>query len=332
MFGPSPGPRRRNGIALAVATVTASLTGWSSAACAEDAPREAVIGTFESTAAARAAQGRPATFDFQPGAPESRAPAAAGRVLDPVADDDETSRMFADALDDLEAGKAASAQRKFELVVGRDPDSHLARSARAHLADLYRDSGIAGTSEAAARPAQPKFATPRAGLGAADVAVTSDRGPALPADGAMPVAPGVEEEFITEAGDRVFFGSASAELGQRARAVLAAQARWLANHPDLVAVIEGHADDGTMPDEQSAKLSAQRAAAVRDRLVTEGIPERRLYVAGVGRTQPVATCGGPDCAAQNRRVVTVLKSLVREGGRRGGSQSFASDLPPQAAH
>ncbi len=322
MFGPILGPRRRHGIALAVAGVTASLA-FSSALHAEEAAADAVIGTFESANEARAAKGQPATFDFEPRAPR----AASAEDRGELAPEDEVSRLFADALDDLENGEAAAAQRKFEGVVARDPDGHLAKNARGYLADLYRTAATPPASAASAP--QEKFAAQRSALGAADIAVAKNK-PAV-ATGGVPVPPGVEEEFIVEAGDRVFFGSGSAELGQRARIVLAAQARWLAAHAHVIAVIEGHADDGDMPEAQSALLSEQRAVAVHDRLIAEGVPASRLFVVSAGRSQPIADCPGPDCAAQNRRVVTVLKHLTREGGQ-GRGQSLASDGTPWAKH
>jgi outer membrane protein OmpA-like peptidoglycan-associated protein len=325
MFGPHVGPRRRNGIALAVASVTASLA-FSSLVQAEDAAPEAVIGTFESAKAARASEGRPATFDFERGQP---APARDSES----AGDDEISRIFADALDALENGNAAAAQRKFEVVVARDPESHLAKDARGYLADLYRSPAPTKTkAEKTTAESASKFTAQRSGLGAADVMPESTAPAPVAAVAGIPVSPGVEEEFIVEAGDRVFFGSGSAELGQRARIVLAAQARWLARRGDVIAVVEGHADDGSMPEVQSAKLSELRAIAVRDRLVAEGVPAARLTIAGAGRSQPIANCPGSDCAAQNRRVVTVLKLLTREGGRRDRGKSVAADATPQPTH
>lgn len=326
MFGPVLGPRQYRVLALAMASAAGALS-LSPTVQAEDAASEAVIGTFEATKAARAAEGRPATFDFDARVRSSDDRPSPGEG----ADDDAVSRLFADALDDLEHGKADSAQRKFEGVVARDPEGHLAKSARSYLADLYRATvGEGEKKSATVNKSSSKFATQRSALGAADIARDESQQQRAAGISGVPVSAGVEEEFIVQAGDRVFFGSGSAELGQRARIVLAAQARWLARHGDVIAVIEGHADDGNLPDAQSALLSEQRAAAVRDRLLAEGIPEARLFVAAAGRSQPIADCRSPDCAAQNRRAVTVLKVLTREGGRHRRGPAVASDgaAPP----
>lgn len=343
MFGPLPGPWRRISFALTMASVTFVVGLAPGVARAEDGP-EAVIGTFESTNAPRAAQGKPATFDFavpsassQPRVPaQQKAPVQAEPKAiigaETRSEDEGVSRLYADALDDLENGRSSSAERKFEQVVARDPDGHLAKTARGYLAELYRGPAPA-TQQVSTAPhapvAQPKFATPRSSLGAGTLAKSGQDQPAVarPATESLGIAvsAGVEEEFIVTAGDRVFFAAGSADLGQRARIVLSAQARWLASHPDLKAVIEGHADDGALPSEQTTQLSEARALAVRDRLMEEGIAASRLNISGLGRRQPVADCPGPDCAAQNRRAVTVLKTNARDIGRQGRGPAVASE-------
>jgi outer membrane protein OmpA-like peptidoglycan-associated protein len=110
-----------------------------------------------------------------------------------------------------------------------------------------------------------------------------------------------------EIGDRVFFGPGSAELGARAHQVLAGQAEWLKGRPELIATIEGHADDPG-PAEDNLRLAAARAQAVRQRLIGEGVSPARITVQAAGNTDRVAVCGEPACAAQNRRAVTVVQA------------------------
>ncbi len=123
--------------------------------------------------------------------------------------------------------------------------------------------------------------------------------------GEASVSHSVEDTFRRDAGDRIFFGSGSAEIGTRARTVLSAQAEWLKRNPVLRLTIEGHADDGGTAD-QNVKLSVERAEAVRERLVAEGVEARRIAVVARGREDRVAVCGDPVCMAQNRRTVTVV--------------------------
>lgn len=123
--------------------------------------------------------------------------------------------------------------------------------------------------------------------------------------GETSVSHSVEDTFLRDAGDRIFFGSGSAEIGTRARTVLSAQAEWLKRHPVLRLTIEGHADDGGT-GEQNVRLSVERAEAVRDRLVAEGVEARRIAVVARGREDRVAVCADPGCMAQNRRTVTLV--------------------------
>jgi peptidoglycan-associated lipoprotein len=112
-------------------------------------------------------------------------------------------------------------------------------------------------------------------------------------------------QFQHVAGDRVFFGNGSAELGARARVVLKAQAQWLMRNPLLPVVVEGHADD-TGTGAYNRALSGQRAEAVRRMLVALGVARDRITVVPYGKERVVALCDRSVCAAQNRRAVTVV--------------------------
>jgi peptidoglycan-associated lipoprotein len=117
---------------------------------------------------------------------------------------------------------------------------------------------------------------------------------------------GIGRDFRMSVGDRVFFADRSAELSSRARAAIDAQAQWLKRKPGLVIIVEGHADDSGTSDDNMA-LSRQRADAVRRRLIELGIATDRIRISAFGRNQTVADCTGGQCAAQNRRVVTVVR-------------------------
>src|SRR3954453_13024954 len=89
----------------------------------------------------------------------------------------------------------------------------------------------------------------------------------LGADGAMAnaAAPGSQQEFVVNVGDRVFFESDSTELTPQAIGTLEKQAQWLRTYPQYMFMLEGHADErGTR--EYNIALGARRAQAVRDYL------------------------------------------------------------------
>jgi outer membrane protein OmpA-like peptidoglycan-associated protein len=209
--------------------------------------------------------------------------------------------MLADALGALDRGDVMLGMRHLEALVERYPDTLAATSARAELERLYDEQ----------RPAAWRVRGPASGSHQDREAVETRRAPTGPAVSPALPAPddarrtSLARDFQLAAGDRVFFGESSADLGARARTVLAGQARWLARHRDERVVIEAHADDHGS-QEANLELSERRAAAVRERLLDEGVDASRIEVRAFGKDRPLATCRAPECAAQNRRVVTSI--------------------------
>jgi len=118
-------------------------------------------------------------------------------------------------------------------------------------------------------------------------------------------APGSQQDFVVNVGDRVFFETDSSELTEQARATLDKQAQWLSNYSRYAFTIEGHADErGTR--EYNIALGARRAQTVREYLVSRGIAAQRMRTISYGKERPVAVCDDISCWSQNRRAVTVL--------------------------
>ena len=91
--------------------------------------------------------------------------------------------------------------------------------------------------------------------------------------------------------------------------VLDGQATWLTTNTDYVAVIEGHADEqGTSA--YNVALSARRANAVREYLISRGVAGNRLQVVSYGKEKPIEICSDEACYTKNRRAVTVLSSAL----------------------
>jgi len=75
----------------------------------------------------------------------------------------------------------------------------------------------------------------------------------------------------------------------------------LANNPDLDVEIEGHTDNsGSL--EFNQKLSENRAKAIMEYFIKEGINPKRLPAKGFGLSQPIDTNDSPEGRAKNRRV------------------------------
>jgi outer membrane protein OmpA-like peptidoglycan-associated protein len=103
----------------------------------------------------------------------------------------------------------------------------------------------------------------------------------------------------------VLFKTGSYELLSGARERLAKVSGIVIAHPGLHLEVEGHTD-AVGSDDYNQKLSENRAQAVRDYLVQQGIADNTIVSRGLGKTQPVATNDTPDGRQQNRRVELVL--------------------------
>jgi peptidoglycan-associated lipoprotein len=120
-------------------------------------------------------------------------------------------------------------------------------------------------------------------------------------------APGSQQDFVVNVGDRVFFESDSSELTMQSRGTLDRQAQWLTTYNRYSFTVEGHADErGTR--EYNFGLGAKRADAVRAYLVSRGIDPARMRTISYGKERPVAVCNDISCWSQNRRAVTVLNA------------------------
>jgi outer membrane protein OmpA-like peptidoglycan-associated protein len=104
----------------------------------------------------------------------------------------------------------------------------------------------------------------------------------------------------------VLFDTGKATLRAGAREKLAKVAGILIAYPDLRLSLGGHTDStGTLSFNQ--QLSQQRAAAVRDYLVSQGLKSTEIVaVDGFGPSQPVASNATPAGRQQNRRVEIVV--------------------------
>ena len=120
-------------------------------------------------------------------------------------------------------------------------------------------------------------------------------------------APGSQQDFVVNVGDRVFFETDSSELTPQARATLDKQAQWLNLYNRYSFTIEGHADErGTR--EYNIALGARRAQSVRTFMASKGIDPSRMRTISYGKERPVAVCNDISCWSQNRRAVTVLNA------------------------
>ena len=138
-----------------------------------------------------------------------------------------------------------------------------------------------------------------------DSASTSASNTASSSSASSSAADKTPAEKLAQVGDTVNFDFDSAELTVSARSTLNRQSAFLSLNPDLMIVIEGHADErGTR--EYNLALGDRRATAVRDYLVAKGINSARVRTVSYGKERP-AVAGSDEAAwAKNRRAATIL--------------------------
>ena len=90
-----------------------------------------------------------------------------------------------------------------------------------------------------------------------------------------------------------------------AREKLAKVSGILLAYPGLKIQLEGHTD-AIGSDEYNQKLSEERAGAVRDYVVTQGVPATTVTAVGFGKSQPVASNDTAAGRQRNRRVEMVV--------------------------
>lgn len=99
----------------------------------------------------------------------------------------------------------------------------------------------------------------------------------------------------------VYFDFDSSEIQAEDRDVLAAHANYMAQHPGVSVVLEGHADErGTR--EYNIALGERRAKAVRQLMLVQGASKKQSQVISFGEERPIALEHNESAWRLNRRV------------------------------
>jgi peptidoglycan-associated lipoprotein len=98
----------------------------------------------------------------------------------------------------------------------------------------------------------------------------------------------------------VFFGFDRSDLSEQSMERLTRNSAWLKRWTSTRITVEGHCDSrGTA--EYNLALGERRARAVRDYLVSLGVPAERILIVSKGKEQPFCNEESESCWSQNRR-------------------------------
>lgn len=110
-----------------------------------------------------------------------------------------------------------------------------------------------------------------------------------------------EEQINRSLEEVVLFETNSYKISKEASVILDDAVKFLKEYPATSAYVEGHTDS-TGGDKLNMDLSINRAKAVADYLIDNGIDASRVSSEGFGKTKPVTTNKTKEGRAQNRRV------------------------------
>lgn len=168
--------------------------------------------------------------------------------------------------------------------------------------------GLAVTAIAACTPRRPADTGAGESVPPAGNEQYNDNSAAPITGGAVgAAAPGSEQDFVVNVGDRVYFDLDSYQIRPEAYPRMDAQVAWLQRYPNVTVRIEGNADErGTR--EYNLALGARRAESVRSYLVERGVSAGRIDTISYGKERPIAAGSTEEAFARNRNAHTAIVS------------------------
>jgi peptidoglycan-associated lipoprotein len=122
-----------------------------------------------------------------------------------------------------------------------------------------------------------------------------------------PAVSGLTEEQLFERNIKdVFFGYDKYDIRPDEQSIVSADAQFLAQHPEMKVVIEGHCDERGS-DEYNIGLGENRAEQVKEELQQHGVAADRIRMKSYGKEKPFCQEETESCWQQNRRAHFVLQ-------------------------
>jgi len=120
-----------------------------------------------------------------------------------------------------------------------------------------------------------------------------------PAPVAAVASPSLRDLFERNMKD-AYFAYDSYNLDNETSQMLASNAKFLQEHPEVKFTVEGHCDERGS-EEYNLALGASRAEAVKQALVAQGINAQRVATNSMGKEKPFCSDSNEECWHQNRR-------------------------------
>lgn len=108
----------------------------------------------------------------------------------------------------------------------------------------------------------------------------------------------------------VFFDFDKYDVKESYKAEMQSVAAWMTKNGSATLSVEGHCD-GRGTNEYNLALGDRRAKAVKDLLISLGVPSSRIETISYGEEKPVCTEQSEECWAKNRRAHFVI--LMKAG-------------------
>ena len=121
-----------------------------------------------------------------------------------------------------------------------------------------------------------------------------------------------EQGMITKLKSDILFDTGKADLKPAAKENIGQLAAIMKKYPENVLTVRGYTDT-TGSDKVNMPLSERRAQAVRNQIVSSGIPANTVTSLGMGSADPLDTGASKESLSKNRRVeieITVDQSKV----------------------
>jgi len=109
-----------------------------------------------------------------------------------------------------------------------------------------------------------------------------------------------EEDMFGRSVKDIYFDLNKADIRSDETSISQADAQFLAQHPDITVLVEGHCDDRGS-EEYNLALGVNRANSLRDALVHNGVSTDRIKTISYGKEKPFCSEDNEQCWQQNRR-------------------------------